>query len=971
MPRDKTRNAEEEREIRLPGLLLDKIKQKEDSGEYDEDSSRFTQFENKKRKGQPVSRKEKRQQERQLKKQKRISSKTSRKHDETASNKTHKQTPAKKEVKSILKKPTQPEEDPMAALAALKAKKAKKSQDEDPMAALAALKAKKASKSNEDDPMAALAALKAKKLAKDDPLAALAALKANKKKNKVEEFRVVKEDDLDDEDFDEEDFGEEDDDLDEDLEGFEDLDEEGDEDEENEDQDGSDFDGFELEEDISELEVEEDPLAKLKAIKEAKKAGEAKKEKESKKSKKDTNASEATVLTSQDRALFEKDDEDIEYYAKKLGIKNGKKGKLSKQDDDDDIGGLLDGLDLDFGDGFEEGDEDEDESEEYSDVSGEDSDSEESKPKKENPFVAPTQSDDSEGSEDEDSQKESKYIPPALRRKMALENDTSEEILNLRKAIKGPLNRLSEANINTITNEINGLYLTYARHSVNEQLTNLILDSIIQQGRLLDTFVYLHATLVAAIYRLQGVEFGAYFIQTLLEKFESWYKDSTKTKEASNLISLLSSVYLFSIVGSKLLYDIIKLLISDLNEINAELLLRLIRSAGNQMRSDDPSSLKEIVLLTNQVATTLTKDKLNPRTQYLIETITSLKNNKLKVNNEANHQLSIRLKKFLGSINNNKFNDPIQVSLDDIHNIETRGKWWLVGSAWKGVEKEEPTVNVEAVNDILDNAEPNWMELARSQRMNTNIRRAIFISIMSANDYIDAVTKLDKLNLKRSQEREIPRVLIHCTGVEPAWNPYYGILANKLCENHSNRKTFQFMMWDIIKEFEGSTGDDSEGEEDDFLGFDNEDDETKLKRILNLGRFFGFLLSEGALPLHILRTVNFVTASSNTVLFLEVLFFSFLDQIGKKSQLNSVGAGLGKKLMKMSELRFDDKLLIERTLKAQEQPTLLRGIEFFLTDKVAKSDLITGRKQRKRIEWGVEAWSVIIEEFLRGKEDYD
>ena len=59
---------------------------------------------------------------------------------------------------------------------------------------------------------------------------------------------------------------------------------------------------------------------------------------------------------------------------------------------------------------------------------------------------------------------------------------------------------------------------------------------------------------------------------------------------------------------------------------------------------------------------------------------------------------------------------------------------------------------------------------------------------MSANDYIDAVTKLDKLALKRNQEREIPKVLIHCATMEPSWNPYYGVLGNKLCDSHSFRK---------------------------------------------------------------------------------------------------------------------------------------------------------------------------------------
>ncbi|KAK6458943.1 uncharacterized protein RJT20DRAFT_124062 [Scheffersomyces xylosifermentans] len=1001
MAKRQRRNDEEEgsHEIRLPESLLEQIKTKEDKGDYEEDESRYMKFtdNSKKKKEKPVSRKERRQQERQLKKQKR--SKPSK------PNQPKKSAPAAKN--SSKDKQVSEEKDPLAALKALKEKKmqqqqktqqASKDTTEDPLELLRKLKqSKNGGKETE------VRIVKADELSEDeefsgdddaedfeeedfedfdldedddeadaesDPLEALRKLKENKSKGngKTTEIRVINEDELSDDEISDNsnDSQEEIDQGDEengDFPGFDDDDEDQNLGFDDDAVDDDDFDSIQEDED----DYEEDPLAKLKALKEAKKNNSSK-EPKAKKSPKES----PRIISKHDQEMMRKDEEDMAFYAKQLGLKNGKRAKLSKIDDDDLVGGLLDGLDLDFGSesAAEESMDEQEEEEDDFDLEEEDMDSDDSDARieKENPYVAPTQSRDTAENVSSEPATTS-YIPPALRRKLALEgNGVSEDILNLRKSIKGPLNRLSEANVGNIVNDINALFMSNPRHSVNTELTSIVLDSIIQQGRLLDTFVYLHATLVVAIYRLQGVEFGAHFIQSLIEKFETFQKEASKGKEASNIVSLLSSVYLFQLVSSKLLYDIIKVLINQLNESNADLLLRIIRNSGNQMRSDDPTALKEIVLLINEVKSTLSSKTMSTRTQFLVEAITSLKNNKMKINNEGNHQLSIRLKKFLATINNNKFNDPIQVSLDDIHSIESRGKWWLVGSAWKGhaETKDEVNVNEDAMNDILDNSEPNWMELARAQRMNTDIRRAIFISIMSANDYIDALTKLDKLALKRSQDREIPRVLIHCTGVEPAWNPYYGILAKKLCENHKYRKTLQFMLWDLVKEFEGSSGDD----EEDFIGFDHseDDEETKLKRILNLGRFFGYLFAEGSLPLHLLRTINFLTATSDTTLFMEVVFVSFLDIIGKKSQINSVGAGLSKKSKDMYEQKFDDRKLIETVIKAQEQPTLLRGIQFFLQDKVRSSGIVSGKKQKRRIEWGVTAMVDIIDEFLRSND---
>ena len=1002
--------------VGLPSQLLQQIKNKENKGDYDDDDSedRFTKFEKirgTKRKSKPISRKDKRKQERELKKQKRVKKDTN---------------PQKIQPK----KQNENKQDPLALLATKKNKsKSRKTEEDNPLEALRKLKETKNNNNKTPKAKSDIKIVKEDELLDDevsdlgyseddfssenetdfedveninmDPMEALRALKQKKNgSNKASsDIRIVKEDDLDDDDI--SDFEEAEDELQEDNDPMEalrllkskknksaktseirivkedELEQENDDevsdlvsDENFDDQEEEDFGGFE---DASEGESdfgfseddeeEEDPLAKLKAIKEAKRNGKSEKIKQKQEK-------EVYPIDPHLQEQFRKDDEDIEYYAKKLGLKNGKKSKLSKTDDDDIIGGLLDGLDLDFESAMENIDDTTDDhiSEEDEEYSSDCLDN--SKKVKENPYVAP-------GLEETKSSEEleitpQRYIPPALRKKMALEagEGVSEETLKLRKSIKGPLNKLSEANISSIVSEINALYLSHPRQVLNEEITNIILSSIVQQGRLLDTFVYLHATVVVALYRLQGVEFGAHFIQTIVEKFETYQTDSSKTKEASNIISLLSSVYLFQLVSSKLLYDLIKELINNLDENNADLLLRLIRNSGNQMRSDDPSALKEIVLLINGKVSTLPKDSINTRTQFLIETISSLKNNKLKIVNEANHQLSVKLKKFLGGINENKSGDPIQVSLQDIQNVVTRGKWWLVGSAWKGPETDKPKddVDIVAMSDILDNAEPNWMELAKAQRMNTNIRRAIFVSIMSANDYIDAVTKLDKLALKRNQEREIPKVLIHCATMEPSWNPYYGVLGNKLCDSHSFRKTFQFMLWDLIKELDGGSADDEE-EEDNFIGFDSFDEENKMKRILNLGRFYGFLLAEGSMPLHNLRTVNFLTASSDTVLFLEVLLVSFFDQVGKKSRKNSVGGGLQSKAQGMYEQKYDDRLLVERVLKAKDQTTMLRGLQYFVQQKVKTSEVVSGKKQLKRVEWGVDALFDIIDEFLKNSED--
>ena len=53
--------------------------------------------------------------------------------------------------------------------------------------------------------------------------------------------------------------------------------------------------------------------------------------------------------------------------------------------------------------------------------------------------------------------------------------------------------------------------------------------------------------------------------------------------------------------------------------------------------------------------------------------------------------------------------------------------------------------------------------------MNTDIRRSIFVVLMSSEDYVDACERLGQLNLTEVQQREIVRVLLHCCGNVSGW----------------------------------------------------------------------------------------------------------------------------------------------------------------------------------------------------------
>jgi nucleolar MIF4G domain-containing protein 1 len=116
----------------------------------------------------------------------------------------------------------------------------------------------------------------------------------------------------------------------------------------------------------------------------------------------------------------------------------------------------------------------------------------------------------------------------------------------------------------------------------------------------------------------------------------------------------------------------------------------------------------------------------------MTETIINLKNNRAKAATSTSvvtSEATVRMKKILGKLGEKNLRsggEPLRVTLNDIRNVNEKGKWWLVGASWKNDELPlQPADQDQQEGDAL-------ISLAREQRMNTEIRRAVFIALMGS-----------------------------------------------------------------------------------------------------------------------------------------------------------------------------------------------------------------------------------------------
>ncbi|OMO67905.1 MIF4G-like, type 3 [Corchorus capsularis] len=487
-----------------------------------------------------------------------------------------------------------------------------------------------------------------------------------------------------------------------------------------------------------------------------------------------------------------------------------------------------------------------------------------------------------------------KYVAPHLRSRARNE---SEEHTQIRRRVRGLLNRLSESNVESITAEIASIFRSTSRSVSSEIISQEVLVSCYNGPRGNEQYAAVFAAFVAGMACSVGMDFSAKLIASLAKTFEEEYlkEDNLSLR---NLTLLLSYLCIFGVCSSDLIYDFLIMLSKRLTEIDVATILTILQCCGLKIRGDDPATMKNFILTVQNRVNELRASsgdgnaKINgKRMEFMLETICDIKNNKKKPKEDTVQHT--RIKKWLQKL---KAEDILLRGLkwSKLLDPEKKGQWWLSGdmiSATDDVEEIANTIDKEA------REAQKMLELAAAQRMNTDARRAIFCVIMSGEDYIDTFEKLLRLDLPGKQDRDIMRVLVECCLQEKVFNKYYTVLAAKLCEHEKNHKfTLQFCLWDHLKEL----------------------DSVPLIRSMHLAKFIAEMVASFTLSLAVLKTVEWSDPkmlSAKRIMHFRMLFEAIFE--------------------------YSDKLIwnmFTRIAVTPELETLRQGMEFFIREYVVKTN---------------------------------
>ncbi|KAJ0787714.1 putative MIF4G-like, type 3, initiation factor eIF-4 gamma, MA3, MIF4G-like domain superfamily [Helianthus annuus] len=497
-------------------------------------------------------------------------------------------------------------------------------------------------------------------------------------------------------------------------------------------------------------------------------------------------------------------------------------------------------------------------------------------------------------------EKHAKYVPPQLR---SMSRNESEEYSQIRKRVRGLLNRLGESNVEGITGEMSSIFQSISRSDGAQIISEEILTSCSSGPRGNEQYAAVFAALVSGLACLVGIDFGAKLLASLAKCFEDEYQKEDNLS-LRNLTLLLSYLYIFGVCSSDLIYDFMMMLSSRLTEVDVSTILTVLNCSGMRLRSDDPATMKNfIVSIQNKVTElkTMSGDSQgntrSKRMEFMLETIFDIKNNKKKAKEESLQHT--RIKKWLQKL---RVESILVRGLkwSKLLDPEKKGQWWLSGEMMSSTTNGSTIENYAKKMDKESSEAQKMLQLAAGQRMNTDARRAIFCIIMSGEDYIDAFEKLLRLDLQGKQDREMMRVLVECCLQEKVFNKYYCVLASKLCNHDKNHKfTLQYCIWDQYTELES----------------------MQLMRSMHLAKFKAEVVSSFTLSLAVLKKADLHDTTKLTcrkIMHFKMFFeavFEYADNVVWNIFKRIAGGGSGQ----YETLRTGIKFFIERYVLGNEK----------------------------------------------------
>lgn len=371
---------------------------------------------------------------------------------------------------------------------------------------------------------------------------------------------------------------------------------------------------------------------------------------------------------------------------------------------------------------------------------------------------------------------------------------------------------------------------------------------------------------MVAIVNTKLPQVGELLVKRLIVQFKKAFKRNDKP------VLLASTTFLAQLTNVQVCHEMIAaqillLLLHHPTDDSVEIAVNLTRECGQHLEEMNPAIANAIF---DQFRHILNDSDIETRTQYMIEVLFQVRKDKYKDNVSVPEDLDLVEEE-----------DQIthRIGLDDELDVEDGLNIFKYDAEYEEHEEAYKKLNSEILGEADGQDDDEYesgsgsesgpedtaeRELEIKDQTNTdlvNLRRTIYLTIMSSIDFEEACHKLMKITLPAGQESELPSMIVECCSQEKTYSKFFGLLGERFAK--LNR------LW--ATEFEAS-----------FEHYFSTIHRFETNRLRNIARFWGHMLSSDATGWHVLSIIhlNEEETTSSSRIFIKILIQDLAEALG-------------------------------------------------------------------------------------------
>ncbi|GBE62255.1 cell cycle control protein [Babesia ovata] len=390
------------------------------------------------------------------------------------------------------------------------------------------------------------------------------------------------------------------------------------------------------------------------------------------------------------------------------------------------------------------------------------------------------------------------YIPPfklvALQREVAADGSVAyqrQEWEKLKKKINAVVNKLTCTNVSDLVVELLECNLIRGR--------GLLARSWIRAQMASPGFTDIYVSFLAVL-NSKFPEIGNLVLRRIILQFRRAFRKNDRIL-CQTVAKSLAHLVNYRVAHEVLALQFLAILLENPTDDSVDVAASFLEDVGNFLVDEAKQALEAIFDRFKQI---LSSGKIDKKTQYTIEALWKSFRNKFADKPAVRPELDLveledQITHDLDFLDDNITSDEmlnVFQPVDPQIYTEEQEKWERIRNQLMGVESdgegEESDSSVDS--EAEDNDDESVSGEARASEGATtvirdstgqdlvNLRKTVYLCIMSSLNYEECVHKLLKLNVREGSEIEICTMLIDCCAMERTFQSFYALQAERLCK---------------------------------------------------------------------------------------------------------------------------------------------------------------------------------------------